>query len=73
MSERIKHNNEQIILEKDKYYKVKITNFARPELHDKSVKVRFTGIMFRGKNSSNALFLNECEILKEISKKEFDL
>ena len=58
--------------EKGKFYKVKVINKKFDNLFNRTVKVKFTGIMMRGKNPNNSLYLSDCEILNMISEQDFN-
>lgn len=55
-----------IMPEKGKYYLVKIINHKNSRLIGISVKVKFTGILFRSLKTREFLYLSQIEIIKEI-------
>lgn len=52
--------------EKGKFYLVKIIDHKNSALMGVSVKVKFTGILFRSLKTREFLFLSQIEIIKEI-------
>jgi len=54
---------------KNKIYRVKVVDEKLPDFFNKTIKVKFTGFLFRSIiNESKWLWLDQCEVIEEVSR-----
>ena len=58
-------------LEWGKYYRIKIIDDRLGKLCGAVAKAKYSGLYFRGKEKENKLFVDQCEVIEEISEEEF--